>query len=117
MLFADVPNARSMHRRLALAMSIIESLADLTERDQSHQQHRVFTSDTFRQTVEQAGLRVTDSGGNFIKLITHTQMEVLICAFEAAGLPAQDILDGLDKLGKEHPEWAAEIVVEARKAA
>jgi SAM-dependent methyltransferase len=103
----NVPNALSMHRRLARAMGLIADERTLTERNLALKQFHVFDPDRLRALVEAAGLRVTETGGFFVKPFTHGQMsrirEVL----------TPEILDGLWVLGRELPELASEIYVNA----
>jgi hypothetical protein len=54
-----------------------------------------------------AGFSVRDSGGYFLKPFTHAQMESI------AALMTPDILDGLWQLGRELPDLASEIFVDA----
>ena len=106
-LHANVPNALSMHRRLAVAMGLISEPTELSDRNRTLLQHRVYTIDTLQGDLERAGLRVVENGGILIKPFTHAQMERIAPALGEA------VLDGLDALGRLHPEWASEIYAEA----
>jgi 2-polyprenyl-3-methyl-5-hydroxy-6-metoxy-1,4-benzoquinol methylase len=106
-LHASVPNAKSFHRRLAKAMGLISSLDELSQRNTDLDQRRVFDLQGLVTDVERAGMRITSTGGFLIKPFTHTQMEGI------SDILSPDVLDGLNVLGREHPEWASEIWAEA----
>ncbi len=110
-LHVNVPNALSMHRRLARAMGLIGDVREVSERGARLSQARVYDPRTLRESVEAAGFEVFDAGGHTIKPFTHAQMERL----EAELGP--DVLDGLARLADELPELSAEIHVRARPAA
>jgi SAM-dependent methyltransferase len=107
----NVPNAGSFHRRLARSMGLLRDLAEKSDRNVQLQQQRVFDRESLRSEVTRAGLDVLEDGGYLVKPFTHAQMELIREQLGAA------VLDGLFQLGKEAPEWASEIFVEARKAA
>lgn len=103
----NVPNARSLHRRLARSMGLIDDLKALSPRNTSLQQPRVYDLDSLSQQVAAQGLHITQTGGHLVKPFTHNQMEPLV---EALG---REVMDGLYALGKEAPDWASEIYIEA----
>lgn len=103
----NVPNAYSLHRRLARAMGLIDDEHAMSDRNRLLQQHRVYDADTLRRDVEAAGLRIEETGGYFLKPFTHAQME------RVTALLGADILPGLWRLGRELPELASEIYVNA----
>lgn len=109
-LHANVPNAKSLHRRLARAMGLIDELTEQSTRNRALGQPRVFDADSFTALIESVGLRVTSQSGHLLKPFTHDQMEAIS---EHLG---RTVLDGLYRLGEEHPEWASEISLEARRA-
>lgn len=110
LLHVNVPNAMSFHRRLAKAMGLIQDLKAKSDRNQQLLQHRVYDIDSLKKAMSQAGLAVCESGGYLLKPFTHTQMEAI------TPVVGDKVLDGLYELGKESPEWASEIYVEARLA-
>ncbi len=103
----NVPNALSMHRRLARAMGLIADERTLTARNLALKQFHVFDPASLGALVEAAGLRVTESGGFFVKPFTHGQMSRI------RDVLTPEILDGLWTLGRELPELASEIYVNA----
>ena len=115
-LHVNVPNADSLHRQLAVAMGMARNVAELSARNLTLLQNRVYTLASLREAIEEVGLRVCGTGGFFLKLLTHEQMQLLLNALEKGGAQVQSILDGLDKLGRDRPEMASEIFIEATKA-
>jgi 2-polyprenyl-3-methyl-5-hydroxy-6-metoxy-1,4-benzoquinol methylase len=106
----NVPNAGSLHRRLAQSMGLIDSIHALSARNQMFQQPRVFDAASLRAAAEQAGFKLLAEGGYLIKPFTHAQMD------EIAAVTTPALLDGLYTLGQEMPELAAEIFVELQLA-
>lgn len=106
----NVPNAHSFHRRLARGMGIIQAENQLTERNVKLAQYRVFDFDSLIGLVQDAGFRVVEQGGYFVKPFTHAQMESM------ANVLSDEILDGLWKLGRAIPELASEIYVNLEAA-
>ncbi len=106
----NVPNAQSLHRKLAKAMGVIESEKQLTERNRQLAQYRVYDFDSLIELAGASGLRVIEKGGYFIKPFTHAQMESI------AGVLSAAMLDGLWQLGREMPELASEIYVNLEAA-
>lgn len=107
LLHVNVPSATSLHRRLAMAMGMINRLQQASDRNVRMQQHRVYDLPTLREDLLAAGLRPVRDGGIFLKPFTHAQMERVVKAVDA------EILPGLAVLGREFPELASEIFVEA----
>ena len=108
-LHVNVPNATSMHRRLAQAMGLIEDLKTLSARNQTLRQPRVFDCDSLRELLVGCGLRITGEGGHLVKPFTHQQMA------DCAGPLGRIVLDGLYELGKREPSWASEIWAESKR--
>jgi hypothetical protein len=106
----NVPNAYSLHRRLARAMGLIADEHTMSDRNKALNQYRNYDADSLREDVEKAGLRVQEAGGYFLKPFTHAQMEGV------TRLLGREILPGLWQLGRELPELASEIFVNAVRA-
>jgi SAM-dependent methyltransferase len=99
----NVPNAQSLHRKLAKAMGLIENEKQMTERNRQLAQYRVYDFDSLIALAGASGFRVIEKGGYFIKPFTHAQMESI------PGVLSEAVLDGLWQLGREMPELASEI--------
>jgi SAM-dependent methyltransferase len=109
LLHVNVPNARSFHRRLAVAMGIIQDETEMSDRNRILQQHRVYDLKALTCDLENADFCVVQTGGYFVKPFTHVQMESILPVLGDA------VMDGLFELGIRNPEWASEIFAECRK--
>lgn len=109
-LHVNVPNATSFHRMLAKSMGLIDDVKVLSTRNLELLQQRVYDAASLRLDIEATGLAVVNEGGYLVKPFTHAQMQTISPQLGEA------VLDGLYKLGKDHPELASEIYLEARKA-
>ncbi|MEK9569746.1 MAG: class I SAM-dependent methyltransferase [Paracoccaceae bacterium] len=108
----NVPNAMSMHRRLAVSMGLISSSYEISETQKKMQQsHPPFDSKSLKYFLTTHNFKVCNFGGYFIKPFTHTQMMQLL----HAGVANEMVLDGLFELGTEMPELASEIWVDCKK--
>jgi SAM-dependent methyltransferase len=74
-LIAVVPNAESLHRRLAVQMGLHENLDDLSPRDRLVGHQRVYSMDGLRADAEGAGLTVVAELGSFVKVVHNALME------------------------------------------
>jgi 2-polyprenyl-3-methyl-5-hydroxy-6-metoxy-1,4-benzoquinol methylase len=114
MLHVVVPNARSLHRLLAVAMGLIPEPGVQSETQRTMQQRAtIYDADSLRIELAQAGFEVADCGSLFVKPFTHAQMQRLV----DEGFMTPTMLDGLDKLMNWLPEFGSEIWANARKAA
>lgn len=103
----NVPNARSLHRLLALEMGLIDDLQTLSDRQQALQQQRTFDMDSLVSLCKRCGFNVTGHGSYFVKPFTHGQMAGL----QASGLLEERMLDGLYRLERHLPGLGSEIYV------
>jgi 2-polyprenyl-3-methyl-5-hydroxy-6-metoxy-1,4-benzoquinol methylase len=76
-LFVMVPNARSLHRRVGVALGILSKPDDFTEEDIRQGHRRVYTEEHLRADMEQGGLVIEEIGTFFIKPLSNPQMEQL----------------------------------------
>lgn len=106
----NVPNARSLHRLLALEMGLIDELHAISDQQRSLQQHRTFDIDRLGALCERSGFEVLERGSYFVKPFTHRQMSQL----QADGLLDERMLDGLYGLEKHMPGLGSEIFVHLR---
>ena len=107
-LHVNVPNANSLHRRIAQAMGLIEDAKALSAQNRKLFQRHVYDMADLQQELSANDFDIRNSGGHLIKPFTHAQMEAI------AGVIGSDILDGLFKLGQDIPALASEIYVEAK---
>jgi hypothetical protein len=87
-------------------MGLVANEHDLTTRNLSLQQQRVFDLPELENAVCAAGFRPKERGGYFLKPFTHQQMSSLSFLTPA-------MLDGLWELGQDLPELASEVFVDA----
>ena len=88
-------------------MGLISNTKTMSDRNINLLQHRVYDMQSFKADLLASGLVVIDEGGYLIKPFTHGQMEKIFPEID------ESILDGLFQLGKEMPELASEMFVEA----
>lgn len=106
LVYINVPNAKSFHRLLAVAMGIIDNATDLSSTQLKMQQFsKPFTIETLRSFINQFGFSVIDMGTLFFKPFTHEQMHRLV----AIGFLTPEILQGFYELPKIYPEFGSEI--------
>lgn len=74
-LIVMVPNAESLHRRLAVRMGFQPGLDTLSERDHLVGHQRVYTLDTLAADLAQAGLRVEEEFGYQLKTVPNSMMD------------------------------------------
>jgi 2-polyprenyl-3-methyl-5-hydroxy-6-metoxy-1,4-benzoquinol methylase len=74
-IIALVPNALSLHRRLAVRMGLQEQLDTLSERDHLVGHQRVFNPESLAASFTQAGFIVEKSFGFGIKMLPYSMME------------------------------------------
>lgn len=105
-----VPNAKSLHRLLALEMGLIDSIYRLSSTQHRMQQHTSFDLCSLSELVTSCGFSVVESGTFFIKPFTHAQMaELLKCGFLT-----EQMLDGLYGLSAHLPEFGSELFINAK---
>lgn len=111
LLHVNVPNAESMHRRLARSMGLIDNAKTMSGRNIALMQHRVYDMQDLKDELMAAHFEVIDEGGYLVKPFTHAQMESITPVIGRA------VLDGMYRLGKELPEQASEIFLECKSVA
>jgi 2-polyprenyl-3-methyl-5-hydroxy-6-metoxy-1,4-benzoquinol methylase len=95
-----VPNANSIHRLVAVKMGLLETADALNERDLSLGHRRVYTRMRLLADIESAGLRPAHLGGNFFKPLTNRQIQ---------DTWSNEMIRGFYELGKDFPDYAAEL--------
>jgi SAM-dependent methyltransferase len=109
----NVPNARSLHRLLALEMGLIDDLHQLSANQRDLQQPRTFDIDSLSALATESSFEVLEHGSYFVKPFTHRQMAQL----QDNGLLDERMLDGLYGLARHLPDMGSEIFVHLRRAA
>lgn len=70
-----VPNAKSFHRLAAVKMGLLQSEYALNERDHALGHYRVYDLPSLKQDALQAGFKIADEGGIFLKFLSNKQIE------------------------------------------
>lgn len=107
----NVPNAKSMHRLLALEMGLIDSPYEQSSLQKTFKQPRIFDLDSLKALAESTGFQVVSEGSFFMKPFTHAQMNKLT----NSGLINAEMLDGFWGLTKHFPENGSEIYINLRR--
>ena len=100
-----VPNALSFHRLVAVKMGLLKTPDQLNELDLRLGHRRVYNPDLLRNHLESAGWEVQATGGILFKTLTNGQIEEWF---------TEQMMDGFYELGKDFPEYAAEIYAVCR---
>lgn len=104
----NVPNARSLHRMLAVAMGLIDDPTMPSDTQRTMQQHStVYDAALLGRTLAEAGFQVSQSGTLLVKPFTHRQMQQLV----DQGFMTAQMLDGLDRLVRWLPDLGSELWV------
>ena len=111
-LHVNVPNSRSLHRLLAVAMGLIPSFDSQSDTQRRMQQRQnPYDASTLVAELSSSGFEVVEQGTLFVKPFSHSQMKALV----DSGFMSRAMLDGLDKLVELLPELGSEIWINARK--
>ena len=109
-VIANVPNAFSMHRLIALQANMIRDVHDASDRNKILQQNNCYDMRSFKRLFEEE-FRIIDSGSYFVKPFTHAQMYQCI----KNGIIDEEVLEGLYGITDYIPEYGSEIYVVAEK--
>jgi trans-aconitate methyltransferase len=101
-IFASVPNARSLHRQMAVMMGLLPHEHSLNPVDIHHGHRRVYDPESLRRDVHAAGFSIELFGGYWIKPVANHQLE-------AHWTP--DMIAAAMAVGERYPDIAAEIYV------
>ena len=107
-LHVNVPHTLSLHRRIGRVMGLIADESEPSDRNKHFLHYSSgFDRGSLTELVGRAGLKVVDEGGYLVKPFTHEQMAAI------ASVIAPEVIDGLWQIGRELPEIASEIFVNA----
>ncbi|HVG42922.1 MAG TPA: class I SAM-dependent methyltransferase [Chitinophagaceae bacterium] len=102
----SVPNAKSIHRMVAVQMGLLKSEYELNPRDHELGHYRVYDMNLLKLHLAAAGFKVQESGGVFLKPLSNSQIEKNW---------NQEMIEGFYKVGKHFQEYCAEIFVVSTK--
>jgi 2-polyprenyl-3-methyl-5-hydroxy-6-metoxy-1,4-benzoquinol methylase len=98
----SVPNAKSIHRIVAVEMGLLKSVHELNSRDHELGHYRVYDMDMLKSHVTEAGFKIRETGGIFLKPVSNGQIEQHWTA---------EMIEGFYKAGKYFHENCAEIFI------
>ncbi len=101
-----VPNAKSIHRIVAVQMGLLKNEYELNERDHQFGHYRVYDLEMLKEQMVSAGFGVVQSGGYFLKPLANVQIE---------SSWTQEMIQGFYDAGKFFPDNCAEIFVVGKK--
>lgn len=101
-IFAAVPNARSIHRQAAVIMGLLDNEHSLNSLDIHHGHQRVFNPESFRDVFNKARLPITIFGGYWLKPLSNSQIEENW---------TESMLKAFMDLGERYPDIAGEIYI------
>lgn len=99
-LIVLVPNACSFHRLVAVKMGLQKAPNQLNDLDVALGHRRVYDVQLLSDHLDSAKWHIVAQGGTFFKPLTNQQMEEWFTV---------KMMDGFYELGKDFPEYAAEI--------
>jgi 2-polyprenyl-3-methyl-5-hydroxy-6-metoxy-1,4-benzoquinol methylase len=103
-LHVVVPNAYSLHRRVAFYMGIIGDVHEFSERDRMLGHQRVYDKDTLLKELRDCDYKVLHWEGIFLKPLPNSMMN-----FD------ERIIRGFHLAGRELPDYCAHILVVCEK--
>lgn len=98
----SVPNAKSIHRLVAVEMGLLNSVYELNARDHELGHYRVYDMDLLKAHITEAGFKINETGGIFLKPVSNGQIDQYW---------TPEMIQGFYKAGKHFPENCAEIYV------
>ncbi|GAB3780993.1 class I SAM-dependent methyltransferase [Dyella agri] len=107
-LFAAVPNARSLHRLLGHSAGLLTDLYALSQYDRELGHKRYFDNASISRLVEESGYAILDKVGLVLKPLTTSQLQQLSLA--------PGIEDALINVGYELPDICNGVLLTARPA-
>lgn len=99
-LIVLVPNAHSLHRLVAVKMGLLEFSNQLNDLDMALGHRRVYDMQLLSDHLGQAQWHIVAQGGVFYKPLTNQQINDWFTV---------EMMDGFYRLGKDFPEYAAEV--------
>jgi 2-polyprenyl-3-methyl-5-hydroxy-6-metoxy-1,4-benzoquinol methylase len=100
-----VPNANSLHRKVAYYMGIISDVHEFSERDKLYGHKRVYDKDMLYSELKECEYNVTHFEGIFLKPLPNSMM----IEFK------EEIIKGFGEISKEYPDESAHLYVVCEK--
>jgi SAM-dependent methyltransferase len=105
-MFIGVPNARSLHRQIGFEAGLLEDVYKLSDYDLQLGHKRYFDLESISKVATNAGLKIENKIGLFLKPITTAQMQQLGWS--------GNVVNALIKLGDKNPDISNCILIEAK---
>lgn len=99
-ILINVPNAESVHRKVGVALGMLDNIDTLNPLDQRLGHRRVYTWDSLRRDIHASGLEVEHISGAFLKVISNAQMEQFF---------TPELMRAMYVVGREFPRQCATI--------
>jgi 2-polyprenyl-3-methyl-5-hydroxy-6-metoxy-1,4-benzoquinol methylase len=100
-----VPNARSIHRQIAVEMGLITSIFEKSEKDIHHGHLRIYTPELLNSEFIGNNYSIISRGGYWLKPISDGQIEKSW---------TNEMIQAFMKLGEQYPDIAGEIYIIAK---
>lgn len=95
-----VPNANSLHRRMGVKLGMLQTVDDFNDQDRLLGHLRVYTPESLRSHVLEAGWDEVHFGGNMVKMLSNRQMEATWTSEQ---------LEACFAMGDDLPELCSEV--------
>ena len=95
LLIATTPNAKSLHRRVGVAMGMLKNLSDLSETDKKVGNLRHYDIESFRTLLHKGGYEIEEIGTVILKPVSSDKM---------LDWP-DELLNALDEVAREIPDY------------
>jgi 2-polyprenyl-3-methyl-5-hydroxy-6-metoxy-1,4-benzoquinol methylase len=105
-MYASVPNAEVMNRKLGYLMGVLPNMQTLSENDKLLGHQRYYSLETFEKDVVEAGYEISKKEGIYLKPFTTSQM--LSLKLDEA------VIDSLCELGVDYPELSCGLLFELK---
>lgn len=102
----SVPNGESLHRRVAVAMKLQLSAAEVNQNDIKQGHLRNYSVETMTSDIKSAGLKIIFSRGLFLKLVPNSMMLEW----------SRDILNGINSIAESRIGDSAELFFVCEKS-
>lgn len=105
-VYAAVPNAEVMNRRLGVISGLLSNVTELSENDYLLGHQRYYTQKSFSQDIHNAGYEILQMEGIYLKPLASSQMQKLELSNE--------ILNALCVLGVNYPELSCGLLAKMK---
>lgn len=107
----NVPNAKSLHRLIAVSAGMIADEHDRSKEQIIMQSSRTYDMELLQEEITKAGFYAVDEGSYFLKPFTHQQMKECI----DNGIIDAAVMKGLEGVIRFFPNSGAEIYVNMKR--